>query len=251
MVANAYGEPFDRIRSETFRENWGRFSYSNVEVFLLSGQKLSTKGKISNLVNERVRHSRIGFIQRFLNRYYSYIALSGVKSEIIGNEILVDVPDKLRYLLHKDIAAFKLLLEYDFILKTTLSSVVQMEHLQKFVNSLQTSIPVVAGTIIKLPSLNLVSGSNLLLNRKAAELILSRIEELDQGFLDDVAISKCISGLVQIANIPSINLGKIDSVFELTDIDIASTLHFRCRSENKIRDDVRIIKSLIQVLRDK
>jgi hypothetical protein len=248
LVANAYGAPFDAIRVQTFERNWGRLRKEGIDVFLLSGQRCSPLESYGSTINEKIRHSNLGFIQRVVNRHINNRSVIGIPTILVGNEIQVQVPDTLQYLLHKVISGFFLLQDYDFIFKTTLSSVVHVENFIHFVEGIEESNPVIAGTLHEFPRYTLVSGSNLLLNKIAVTELLERANDLDQGFLDDVAVSKLLAREFETVSLSSINLGDFREIDLLSRFELEETIHFRCRSNQVPREDIAIIEKLIKVI---
>jgi hypothetical protein len=246
LVANAFGEPFDSIRNETYEKNWGRLREEGVDVFLLNGKKCSQLEASKGKLNERIRHSRFGVVQRFVNRHVSNVDISGVSASVDGQIIEVDIPDKLEYLLHKVIAGMKLLTEYDLVFKTTLSSVVRVKEFIEFGKNIDQIHPVVTGTLQELSKFTLVSGSNMLLNKKAIAQLVDRANFLDQGYLDDVAISKFFHGNIGKKLMPSMNLGEPNLVTTMSNEQLEKTIHFRCRSSQAVRNDIEIIEKLLK-----
>jgi hypothetical protein len=246
IVANAYGAPFDTIREETFEKNWGRLRQEGVDVFLLSGRKCNQIQTYENFLNEKIRHSKFGFLQRLVNRHITNVDITEISTRVEDRTIEVDIPDKLQYLLHKVISSIEVLKDYDLVFKTTLSSVLQVRQFLAFAEKIHNRHPVIAGTLQELPRFTLVSGSNMLINNKAMLKLIEQSSSLDQGSLDDVAISKFFEGNIELTNIPSINLSDSEMIAKLSKEQLEKTIHFRCRSSKKERDDVAIIENLLQ-----
>jgi hypothetical protein len=85
----------------------------------------------------------------------------------------------------------------------------------------------------------------MLLNKKAMAHLISNANLLDQGFLDDVAISKFFHGNTEKMLLPSMNLSDPNLVANLSDDQLEKTIHFRCRSSQSVRDDIAIIEMLL------
>jgi hypothetical protein len=77
------------------------------------------------------------------------------------------------------------------------------------------------------------------------EILLKKRTYWQHGLLDDVAIGRLLSDHLADFEIKSVNIQSLEQVEKLTNKEIGSSLHFRCKSSKIKRDDVEIMKQLI------
>jgi len=153
--------------------------------------------------------------------------------------IQVDCPDDLRHLGIKMYAAYKWCTEenFDFIVRTTLSTVVNITNLKKFLTERDKTF-LYAG--LKLPLKNrdaIVSGGFTIFNKNGLLLLLSLSNKHNHGVLDDVAIGKLLTGKLEPTFCESTVIEESFSYTEGEMLAIEDSVVIRCKSFTEVRND--------------
>ena len=249
LIADSFGSPFEELKSQIQPELWQNIS--SADVFYMRGLKPSRATEIQNKISESLRYGRM----RPLQRTYDNFAINTKFKRMPGismtkNEILVNVSEGLRYLGLKSLAAYDFLYKsgYEIIYKTTLSSIINPNLFTKVIDSIDSDAPLYTGTVINLGKHQFVSGANLILNRKATSILLERKGDWNHGFLDDVAVGRLLKNYLIDLGLRTKNLENLDDVKSLSAYDLSNVIHFRCKSSEVPRNDLDIMKSLLDRL---
>jgi hypothetical protein len=242
LIADSYGEPFETIKADIQPQLWN--SIPGIDVFYMRGSKPNVWQASLNTFTDRVRYKKYRPVQRFFDQRQLSI-LSKKKYEVIlkDKNLIINVPEGLRYLGIKYIQSLKYLYsqDYDIVYKTTLSSVVNLKLFNVIAAQIDHTKPFYGGTPINFGSRPFVSGANLMINRKTIEIILNSLDKWNHGLLDDVAIGRILEGKVPIHAISSINFSSVSQSISCLNSEIESTMHFRCKSSSSDRNDVAIM----------
>jgi len=108
---------------------------------------------------------------------------------VVGNEIITDCQNNYWYaLLQKVYSGFRFFLEqdYDLVIKTNLSSFVNIKKLHEYLSGLDlTSQYIYEGDIGKWDDFCFCSGANMTLNRCAVQLVVDASSEMTPKWTDD------------------------------------------------------------------
>ncbi len=253
LIADAQDEVFRDIKTKMSEIVWREFRSSGIDVYYIKGKNLSSyKRYIFNLL-ERVRYSKCWPLQ-YLYDYFSMYRYKyrSPQTLVIGDEIHVDIPEGLRYLTIKMLAGLEELekLDYDFVYRTTLSTVVNLKVLEKHTNFLGIADAIYAGYLVDFNTHQFISGSSTLVNRKAINVLSKNRRELNFAKLDDVAIGRVLENLVEPVSIPHMNVTSSEDIENLSPEDLAMTLSFRCKTKTIPRTDWQIADILVSKIRN-
>jgi hypothetical protein len=249
IIADSYGEPFESIKSEIQPTLW-KFSKS-LDTFYIKGNK---PNKFQNHLNEFTdskRYSKLWPIQRSIDQIHLGLqSRKIVDTDLIGEDLHVDIPEGLRYLGLKVMRTLEYLYErqYDVVYKTTLSSLVNQKNFLSEISRIDLARPYYGGTKVNFGSHPFASGANLMVNGKTMEILLSSKRKWNHGLLDDVSLGRLLENKVEISEISTLNVSSLDALNSLTDSELAHTTHFRCKSANYVRNDIEIMRELIKRL---
>lgn len=249
LVAYCDSPPFNLIRDSGMNQHLSNIGDGSVDVFFVKGKKASQfTSHFSKFIEDR-RFTKLGLFLRFIDSVlllkYRFLVPQYLKR---GCEISVNCPDELRYLGAKMLAAYKycLMNDYDYVFKTTVSSVVNVANLKKYLETKMNVNYLYAGRVINPSFKPFASGACLLMSRGTLELLLGKRARIDHSLLDDVAIGKVLrSCKVPLHSLPSLNLGSIEEVHKIDNSDLVNYLHFRCKSSGAIRNDIEVISVLL------
>jgi hypothetical protein len=253
LIADVEDEVFRDIKARLSEVVWRDFRSSGIDVYYIKGKNLSSiKRRAFNFL-ERVRYSKFWPLQYF----YDYFSMYRYKHRspqtlVIGDEIHVDVPEGLRYLTIKMLAGLEKLekLEYDFVYRTTLSTVVNLKVLEKYTNFLGIADTIYAGYLVDFNTHPFISGSSTLVNRKAIKVLSMNRRKLNFAKLDDVAIGRVLENLVNPVSIPHLNVTSSEDLENLSPEDLAITLSYRCKTRTIPRSDWQIAELLVSKIRN-
>lgn len=244
LVADSFGEPFETLKGGIQRVIWEEAS-PNIEVFYFKGK---TPSRIQNFVilkSDTLRYSKLWPVQRIFDSLtlakYNWIT---PKVRQNGLDLDVEVSEGLRYLGVKDYSVFSWALEnnFDFVYKTTLSSVVNVKKMNDLIHSVNNNKPLYAGSKIKFGKHPFVSGANLLLNRQSLEILCNKNKFWNHGDLDDVAIGKILKRWkVPITELSTHNFETIETALDYSTENYAKLFHARCKAKKFPRNDFEIM----------
>lgn len=139
--------------------------------------------------------------------------------------------------------------DYEFMFITTTSSFINVKQLIKHISGFKTDIPIYAGHLLGEFPEKFVIGAGQLINRKTAEIVVSNFRQYPHRMLNDVALGSLLrNNGVNPIEIPWIWCKSVDEVLELSDENLFSTMHFRCKTTSNPRTDSEIMRALQQRL---
>lgn len=254
LIASRRDPFFDALKAKFNRKSYlesGNFSY---EVFFVEGKLLSSlERKIRDHI-ERLRYTKLwpflwAFDSIFLRPGNQLPAAHLVESE--SKVIQVDTKDDLRHLALKMYSAFQYCVEqqFDFVVRTTLSSIINLDELGRYLDGIEDSDRLYAGKELKLPQTSPVaSGSFTVFARKTLEHLLSNIDRHQPGFLDDVSVGKILIKDFDFSPLSSYDLARFGEMKMIPKKEIHSIMHFRCKSDARPRRDLEILEEVSKAL---
>jgi hypothetical protein len=99
-----------------------------------------------------------------------------------------------------------------------------------------------------------ISGSFLIINRKAAEFLLTSRKKHNYGVLDDVAIGRIFSNTqVEIlrAFLDSRDFPDLFTINSFEEENLSAIVHYRCKSTAKPRIDLELMLELSKLLKER
>ena len=246
LIADSFGSPFEELKSEIQPLIWK--SVPDIDVYYMRGHVPNTLAAFQNKTSEKLRYSKLWPVQRLADNMLLSGKSRNIPSVSITNfDINVNVNEGLRNLGLKSLSAYNFLFEsgYEIFYKTTLSSLVHPKQFSSLIDTIPSQKPYYSGTLISFGKKPFISGANMFLNRIAVETLLNKRTYWQHGLLDDVAIGRLLSDHLADFEIKTVNIQSLEQVEKLTDKEIESNLHFRCKSSKNKRDDVEIMKQLI------
>jgi hypothetical protein len=257
FIADSNLSPFPLIK-EGVRDIHNSLKSESTNVYYLRPQiRPGIEPKISVLSN-RLRYTKYWPIQYLFDRLT--ICSPSLKSPNYletSEDICVNgSKEGLRYLGRNFIAAvqYAYTKDYEFLLKTTISSVFSKDKLHEFLESQDNSLPLYAGRKVDIPNGNrrknfsFVSGSCILINRLAMKIILEEAKIWDHGKLDDVALGKIMHQKVKISPFTSIDVPSIEVASTLEKDAVCNIIHYRCKSQENPRNDSKIMNLVFNKL---
>tara|TARA_B110000003_G_C16654660_1_gene535966 strand:+ start:14304 stop:15218 length:915 start_codon:yes stop_codon:yes gene_type:complete len=174
----------------------------------------------------------------FWYRQGSKSQLDGGKSNLLGNDLFLDISDDTLSMGKKTLLAFQWAednLDYDFIVRPTPSSYVNFKNLNNFINKNFNSKDVIyAGSIQSTKDndgdlLNFVSGSTLVLSKKCIQLILENKDLWDHSYWDDVGLAILLKEL----NVKAFHVDRFDVPGNPYLLTVPMEYYqYRCRADN-------------------
>ena len=139
--------------------------------------------------------------------------------------------------------------DYEFMFITSTSSFINVNQVIKHISGFKTDIPIYAGHLLGEFPEKFVTGAGQLINRKTAEIVVSNFRQYPHQMLNDVALGSLLrKNGVDAIEIPWIWCKSVDGVLELSEENLSSTMHFRCKSSSNPRTDSEIMRALQQRL---
>jgi len=251
LIADCHDDFFGEIRQSIHNRIWKPFQDAGYQIFYVKGNKPSRVGVILNYVSDKLRHTHFHFIEYFLNKVIiSKIDKSKINVVNSNNDLLVDIPEGLRYIALKILIGMKYLEENEFriVYRTTTSSILSFDNFKKVIDTIDIDQVIYKGSQSEHNGIKFVSGANTLINSKAISILFGKINEIDFGHLDDIAFSKILWPYIDKNEILSVSIGTTADLNYLNSKKTPQFVHFRCRSYDKPRDDLKIMNYVCEYL---
>jgi hypothetical protein len=253
LIADIEDATFKDIKMHMKELIWNDSKPDGIDVYYIKGMNLNKFQRMRVNWIERLRYSRFWYLQYG----YDYLAMYRYrflkpKSHLVSEDIHVDVPEGLSHLTIKMLAGLELLekLEYDFVFRTTLSTVINFELLQRYTNTLGVTEEKYAGYLVDFNTHPFISGSSTLVNRKAIRMLIENRHKLNFARLDDVAIGRVFEDLITPVSLPHLNINSSKEVEQLLQRDMKEVLSFRCKTDTLPRSDWQIAQQVIRKLQN-
>jgi len=245
VVADSYGYPFEEIKKLVQPLIWNFIDPP--DIFYMRGQEPNLIATILNNFSDKQRYTKLWPIQRAVDQIQiNLTSMRGVSTFVKDDQIVIDIPEGLRFLGLKLLRSLNCLYEmgYEVVYKTTLSSIVNGENFRNVTEAIQDDYPFYGGTPINFGRHPFASGANLMLNRKSIAELINRQSQWNHGLLDDVAIGRLLENYAEISEISTLNIASKTQLASISDSQLRSITHFRCKSALTVRDDVQIMLAL-------
>ena len=135
---------------------------------------------------------------------------------------------------------------FDFLLLVTPSCYISQTNLNKYIKSLPLDVPVYAGSLQKAHDGPFISGGTLIMNKAAANILISNRFKVPTHLMDDVAFGVTMNKLgVNLTTFPYLNLTDFEN-FE--SLNLKKYLYIRvAQGLNKSRNDAANMKKVHSV----
>jgi hypothetical protein len=160
--------------------------------------------------------------------------------------ISIDLPEGLRFLSLKIVHSMKFLVDQGFshIFRTTLSSILNYDLFFTYLQRVESSSILYAGSQGDYNGLKFVSGANMLVNELAINHLFDNRRNLDFTVLDDIAFAKILIEKIHPVPITSCHISSLKDLQNLTDVERQTIIHYRCKSSSSPRNDIELINGL-------
>ena len=136
VIADSSGEPFEEIKTSLHPGIWERLAFLGVDIFYVKGEEPTGLQQILNNFSEGFRYSKFWPVQNLLDRFLLLKFNSRIPSCSVNQQFIeVKICEGLRTLGVKMLSAYRYIYQenYDYIFKTTLSSIVNEEVFLSFI----------------------------------------------------------------------------------------------------------------------
>jgi len=253
LIADSNEPFFQNVKDELYEVAWSKFRENDIDVFYIKGKSINGWAAKTNHYIEGMRYSRFWILQYLIDNLILF-KYRFSKPNVLFNrdQIGVDTPEGLKYLTVKILAGLDALREknYDFVFRTTLSTVLNYDNFIKLISQFRTDEEIYAGYLIDFNQNQFISGSSSLFSRRTIETLVRGRIKLNFGRLDDVAFGRVLSPRIPPISLPHFNLATLEDVKKLSNKDLLKGMSYRCKSSAAPRNDVIIMKTLLQRLSD-
>lgn len=252
LVAMADDFPFDQIHKIIHPRLVNFYAKFGFKTFFVYGNKLGRSEKILRSSLEALRWNKCAVFLRAFDKITLHSYKWRSPEVFRENDIIkVCVPDDIRHLSIKVIHSARLLMEqgFDFVIRTTASSILQPELLRQILNSFSDTDSIIyAGRRNDQPDgFSYISGSFTIWNKAAIELIYAHKNRIDYSLIDDVSIGKFfINHDIRPKSVKSIDISNIEAVEQLK--TPSEIVHFRCKSALKFRNDEKLMSEILDLI---
>ena len=224
------------------------------DLFLVEGKELpSFERRIRDYV-EKIRYTKLWPILRIYDSVVFRLKKKLPDVSILSSTprvIQISTKDDLRHLARKMYAAFQYCIneEYDFVVRTTLSSIINLNALIRILERVEENYEFYAGRELKLPGASsFSSGAFTVYNKSALQYLLDNRDKHQYGLLDDVAIGRILQGEVPFHPLKSLDLLETGQISVIPKSVVQETIHFRCKSAALPRKDIEIMSEVTEIL---
>ena len=249
VISHTYGDPFEKFYNSMQGLLWKDFKKRGIDVFYVIGETQPPMIRRYVKISNTFRYKGIVWIvQRIVDQFYLRKFNRKIpRAKLSGNTIDVEIPEGLPFLAAKMNAAYFFLIDegYEVIYRTTLSSVVNLETLQRWARVAASNEFFYGGSLVNFGNRSFASGATLLLNRNAVELLRKNIQKWNHADLDDVAIGKLLENRIPLQDIFSINISNCTDLEKYTESDISRAIQVRCKTFCNPRNDDDLMKYVL------
>lgn len=252
LVAMADEIPFSEIKSAIHPELERLYRRYGFDVFYLYAKKRPTLERKLRRRVEEIRWGRFHIILRlydflFLNPYRFFHPKVTLEKE----NIFVDVPEDIRHLSVKILSALELLISQDYkiFIRTTVSSILNPNLLKEICTQVSQELSTYYGgrQIKQSDGFEFVSGSFTIWNDLAVKLLLDSRKNLDFSLVDDVCFGRIFKSTgIPVKSVPSLIVRDLSEIPAKRELE--KTIHFRCRTGVDVRDDVPVMRHLLDLV---
>jgi len=153
---------------------------------------------------------------------------------------LIKTVESIRYLLNNGE-------EFDYILRTNLSSVIHLDNLYSYLCNRQVAY---AGNLGEYFGIYYASGSGILMQRKVCEILIMYEKYLQYQLPDDVAIGKFFQDIkIFVIGTPRFEAYIFSNHIDLLDYDfIKDYYHIRCKTDKEHTKTFLLMKKVISLI---
>jgi hypothetical protein len=256
IISHANREPFLSIIRDFHRPTKLVIEEFIFETFYFEGRQSRKSMNFLREKVEKLRYSNFWPILRLYDSFFLWLAgfflpTSKLVTDRYGRKILkTNIPEDQRHIALKVYSALTYCNEsnYDFVLRVTSNSLINIYQLMEFLRNREASVPLYSGREVRtLNRPSFISGSFLILNKSAIRLLLSSRYLHNYGVLDDVAIGRIFARCS--ANISkefckSVDFPNLSTLSKFCQENFVGVMHYRCKSMSNPRIDSEIISAL-------
>lgn len=255
LVAVSQGniEPWLTIKAKGQDTTWVNVQNRFVDVINFKSKNAPLLVKNYDHIHEILRYRKnVGLWQGRLDKFTAKLISKDVPQYHFSNvDNFLNVESWSTYQLQgrRFIALYDWFLKetrYDFLFTTTTSSYIVKQNLLNLINKFDANRLVYAGYLLpENQSEQFVSGAGTLLSRKIIEMLAKNWHLFDFSTLEDVAHGKLVSSFgVKAIALPRTDLLSVRDVGLLSEAELDSAFHFRCKSTSFPRQDAEIMQAL-------
>lgn len=246
LIAHAEREPFQSLRSKIDKMITNTYKEAGLDTYFISARKLR---KFEVRLRDKVECLRWSKLFPVL-RIYDGLALRKYKKEVApyqvdGNDIRVNMPEDIRHLTPKLLSGLEFMSKekYDWVIRTTLYSVINPTRLIAELNSVKVGNPIIGGRKVnQKDGTFFISGSFMYFNRQAIIEILANLRLINFGIIDDVSLTNFAKLRdFEFRFSPSIDVRSKNELQKLNSEKVNEICHVRCRSAYKNERDQEIL----------
>lgn len=256
LISHAHQEPFISILEGFERPSKFQFEGFSFDLFYFEGRRV---GRIENWLRvkvERIRYSIFWPILRLYDSVFLWLAALKLPEAKEGTDesgrrfLKINTPDDQRHIALKVYSALVFCenAKYDFVIRTTSNSILNLNNLVTFLRSEFSERIVYAGREVKSHNRPpFISGSFLILNRFAVENLLKLRKFHNYGVLDDVAIGRILEKVSEVVTkqyCQSLDFPSVSHVSDYPYNILPESFHYRCKSIAIQRNDLKIMLEL-------
>ena len=169
----------------------------------------------------------------YINENENTIYLKGKESLIPG--ILIKTIKSIEYFIKKKI-------NFDYIIRTNLSSVINLKILNNFLN--KNNIKIGGYIMNSLKYKNFLSGICIILNKEVCNYLINNLNNIDYNIPDDVSLSYFVNKKYKYININKININK-NIIDKINYINLNNFIIYRCKSNNNHDNTINYMNFII------
>lgn len=257
LVVSTDREPWRDIEVNGQRQTWAAPSSvpSGCRVIYYYGTGMGSRRHAARVTARLMRanpqHSLRAKLGTYLTRSLSARA-AGAHCELLGDQLWTRVPEVYWFLLPKLIAALRwattALPPFDYVYRPNVSSYVDLARLRETASRMPRQA-CYAGYPGRPPAEGptFASGAGILMSWDVA-VSVAQYRGWRWGAIDDVAVGECCADLgIGLVPLPRVDLTDPQSAELITDDELRSVFHFRCKSGgDALRSDVATMVRLHQ-----
>jgi hypothetical protein len=252
LVLSNNSDPWKRIFREGAEVTWIPHASKLMNVYSYTGSTPSAMRSARERISGRMRHSKLSFAQRFIDKMYPKLFERFPQDQYLVNGTIYQRENELHSTIGaRTLSAFEFALkdsDWEYLWRANVSNYVYAPRLFSIIEFLPR-VNLAAGVINHFGDIPYLSGAGYLLSRDVVEAVVQRARFWNNAYLDDVALGLILLELnVNLIAIERLSISHVSQLNRYSRAELVNYPSFRCNGLQDRNQDILIMRRLNQEL---
>lgn len=252
LVLTNTSDPWKKIFHEGAEATWVPQASGLMKIYSYTGRPPGFIRSARESLTGRMRHSRYGFIQQFIDRRFQRIFMRFPQDQSLLNGNILQEEIELHSTIGiRTLSAFEFVLKdsnWEYLWRANVSNYVYTPCLLSMIEDLPKK-SLAAGVINYFGNIPYLSGAGYLLSRDVVERVIENARFWNNIYLDDVALGHLLLDLnITLLPIERLSISDVSQLDQYSRSELVNYPSFRCNGLHDRNQDILIMKRLNQTL---